>query len=158
MYLTRLVERGRLGRSIVAVRDNPTQAASLGISVVRTKLAAFALSGMLAAAAGYLWVAGIGSARGAVFPPVRSLSILAAAVIGGMGSVAGAVVGAAYMWGMPYFLGRISPYFGLLSTGVGLLTLVLFLPGGLIRPLIGARDLLARYVTGIVDQQGTGEK
>ncbi len=147
--VARVVQRSRLGRSIVAVRDNPTQAASLGISVVRTKLTAFALSGALAAAAGYIWVAGIGSARGAVFPPVRSLSILAAAVIGGMGSVTGAVVGAAYMWGIPYFLGNVSPYFGLLSTGVGLLVLVLFLPGGLVRPITGARDLLARAITGI---------
>ena len=91
----------------------------------------------------------IGSAAGDVFPPVRSLSILAAAVIGGMGSVTGAIVGAAYLWGLPYFLGDISPYFGLLSTGVGLLTLVLFLPGGLVRPVMGARDLLAaRAITG----------
>ena len=148
VVVTRVVERTRLGRSIVAVRDNPAQASSFGISVVRTKLTAFALSGALAAAAGYLWVTGIGSARGAIFPPVRSLSILAAAVIGGMGSVAGAVVGAAYMWGVPYFLGHVSPHFGLLSTGIGLLALVLFLPGGLIRPIIGARDLLARLVTG----------
>ena len=148
VLVTRLIERTRLGRSIVAVRDNPAQAASFGISVVRTKLTAFAISGMIAAAAGYLWVAGIGSARGAIFPPVRSLSILAAAVIGGMGSVVGAVVGAAYMWGIPYFLGHVSPYLGLLSTGVGLLALVLFLPGGLVRPLVGARDLLAGLVTG----------
>src|SRR5439155_597907 len=74
--------------------------------------------------------------------------ILAAAVIGGMGSVVGAVVGAAYMWGIPYFLGHVSPYLGLLSTGVGLLALVLFLPGGLVRPLVGARGLLAGLVTG----------
>jgi hypothetical protein len=52
------------------------------------------------------------------------------------------------MWGVPYFLGHVSPYAGLLSTGIGLLALVLFLPGGLVRPLIGARDLLARLVTG----------
>jgi branched-chain amino acid transport system permease protein len=146
--VTRLVERTRLGRNILAVRDNPAQAASMGISVVRTKLTAFALSGVLAAAAGFVWVAGIGSARGAIFPPVRSLSILAAAVIGGMGTVGGALVGAAYLWGLPYFLGHVSPYFGLLSTGIGLLVLVLFLPGGLVRPLIGLRDLLARTLTG----------
>jgi ABC-type branched-subunit amino acid transport system permease subunit len=148
VVVTKVIERSRLGRSIVAVRDNAAQASSFGISVVRTKLTAFAISGMLAAAAGYLWVVGIGSARGAIFPPIRSLSVLAAAVIGGMGSVFGAVVGAAYMWGVPYFLGHVSPYAGLLSSGLGLLALVLFLPGGLVRPLVGARDLLARLVTG----------
>lgn len=148
IVVTRVVQASRLGRNIVAVRDNPAQASSLGISLTRTKLTAFALSGMLASAAGYLWVAGIGSADGTVFPPIRSLSILAAAVIGGMGSVGGAIVGAAYMWGIPYFLGHLSPYLGLLSTGVGLLVLVLFLPGGLIRPIASTRDLLARALTG----------
>jgi hypothetical protein len=67
------------------------------------------------------------------------------------------VVGAAYMWGVPYFLGHVSPYAGLLSTGVGLLALVLFLPGGLVRPLIGARDVLARLVTGQSVKTATAE-
>ncbi|MBI4728043.1 MAG: ABC transporter permease [Acidobacteria bacterium] len=146
---TRALQRSRIGRNTIAVRDNPRQAASLGVGIVATKLTAFAISGAIAAAAGFLWAAGIGLADPSVFPPVRSLSIVAAVVIGGLGSVPGAVLGAFYMLGIPYFGARISPYIGLLSTGFGLLVLLIFLPGGLARMAQAGRDLLARAVTGI---------
>ncbi len=54
---------------------------------------------------------------------------------------------------MQYFASQVFPHqaavISLLSTGVGLLVLLLFLPGGLIRPLLAGRDLLATKVTGI---------
>jgi ABC-type branched-subunit amino acid transport system permease subunit len=133
---------------MIAVRDNPLQAAAMGIDVNRTKLTAFVFSGVLAAAAGFLWSMGIGLADSGVFDPIRSLSIVAAIVIGGLGSVAGAIVGALYLLAVPYFAGDISPYVGLLASGVGLLALVLLLPGGLARLMYGGRDLLAGAVTG----------
>jgi branched-chain amino acid transport system permease protein len=138
----------RVGRNMLAVRDNPRQAAAMGIDVVRTKLTAFVLAGAFAGVAGFLWSAGIGLADTTVFQPQRSLSLVAAVVIGGLGSVPGAVLGTFYFLGVPYFLGDISPYLGLLSTGVGLLTLVLFFPGGMARLVAGGRDLLARRLTG----------
>ncbi|MFA5787642.1 MAG: hypothetical protein WDA71_11805, partial [Actinomycetota bacterium] len=145
---TRSFQRTRIGRNMIAVRDNPSQASAFGVGVSRTKLTAFVMSGVFAAAAGFLWSSGVGVASGPVFPPVRSLSIVSAVVIGGLGSVGGAILGAFYMLGIPYFGTRISPYIGLLSTGFGLLALVLFLPGGLVRLLFSARDILARLVTG----------
>ena len=151
--VVRVLDRGRLGRIIRAVKENPPQASSMGISVVRTKLTAFAISGMLAAASGFLFIDAIGQSQPAIFPPINSLALLSAAVIGGLGSVPGAVIGATYIFAVQYFGAELFPpqaaIISLLSTGVGLLLLVLFLPGGLIRPLIAVRDLAARYVTGI---------
>jgi branched-chain amino acid transport system permease protein len=144
----RAFQRKRIGRNMIAVRDNPLQAAAMGIDVNATKLTAFVFSGVLAAAAGFLWSMGIGLADSGVFDPIRSLSIVAAIVIGGLGSVAGAIVGALYLLAVPYFAGDISPYVGLLASGVGLLLLVLLLPGGLARLMYGGRDLLARAITG----------
>ena len=114
---------------MIAVRDNPPQAAALGIDVVRTKLTAFVLSGVLAAGAGFS--GSPGSARlAAHLPPVRSLSIVAAVVIGGLGTVPGAVLGAFYMSGHSRTSRPASRRTSACSsTGVGLLTLVLFLPG-----------------------------
>ena len=149
MLAARALQRSRFGRNTVAVRDNPRQAASFGVAIVRTKLTAFAVSGAIAAAAGFLWAAGIGIADASVFPPVRSLSIVAAVVIGGLGSVPGAVLGAFYLQAIPYFGASISPYIGLLTTGFGLLILLIFFPGGLARLVQTGRDLLARAVTGI---------
>lgn len=145
----RAFARSRIGRNMIAVRDNPLQAQAMGVDVIRTKLTAFVFAGILAAGAGFLWSTGIGLADGGVFGPVRNLSIVAVVVIGGLGSVAGAIVGAFYFLGVPYFGTEISPYIGLFATGAGLLLLVTLLPGGLARVMYGARDLLAGFVTGI---------
>lgn len=142
------LQSSRTGRNMLAVRDNPRQAAAMGVDVVRTKLTAFVVAGTFAGAAGFLWSAGVGLADTTVFQPGRSLSLVAAVVIGGLGSVLGAVLGTFYFLGLPYFAGDISPHIGLLSTGVGLLVLVLFLPGGLARLVATGRDLLAARVTG----------
>ena len=149
----RLIDASQLGRAIRAVKENPVQAASMGISVVRTKLTAYAITGMMAGAAGFLFVDAIGSGDPASFPPVNSLALLAAAVIGGLGSLSGALIGGTYIFAVQYFASQVFPHqaavISLLSTGVGLLVLLLFLPGGLIRPLLAGRDLLAAKVTGI---------
>jgi branched-chain amino acid transport system permease protein len=141
------LQRTRIGRNMIAVRDNPRQAAASGVNVVRTKLTAFVLSGTFAGAAGFLWSAGIGLADTTAFQPGRSLSLVAAVVIGGLGSVAGAVAGTFYFLGIPYLANDVSPYLGLLSTGIGLLVLVLFFPGGLSRLAIEGRDRVAALVT-----------
>jgi branched-subunit amino acid ABC-type transport system permease component len=148
-----LVDRSQLGRAIRAVKENPVQASSMGISVVRTKLTAFALTGMMAGGAGFLFIDAIGSGDPTYFPTSQSLALLAAAVIGGLGSLPGAVVGGVYIFAVQYFAAQIFPgqaaVISLLTTGVGLLVLVLYMPGGLIRPIIAGRDLLARALTGI---------
>ncbi|MFA5891779.1 MAG: ABC transporter permease [Actinomycetota bacterium] len=149
VVLTYALQRSRVWRSIVASRDNPAQAASFGVSIVRAKLTAFALSGAIAAAAGYLWSLGIEHADGTVFPPVRSLTIVAAVVIGGLGSIPGAIVGAMYFRLLPYFAGQYASYVSLLTTGFGLLLLLNFVPGGLARGMYVLRDMVARAVTGI---------
>ena len=144
----RALQTTRIGRNMLAVRDNPRQASAMGVDIVRTKLTAFVLAGTFAGAAGFLWSAGIGLASTVVYQPQRSLSLVAAVVIGGLGSVGGAVLGTFYFLGIPYVAGSVSPYLGLLTTGIGLLTLVLFFPGGLARLLAEARDRFAALVVG----------
>src|SRR5205823_4767585 len=72
-----------------------------------------------------------------------------AAIIGGLGSVGGALLGTAYLMGVPFFGTHFNRYAGLLATGIGLLLLVMFLPGGLARIAFAGRDWLARRVTGL---------
>jgi hypothetical protein len=74
---------------------------------------------------------------------------MAAVVIGGVGSVPGAIIGVFYLQAVPYFLGTVWSYAGLFATAVGVLALILALPGGLARVIYGGRDLLVRAVTGI---------
>jgi branched-subunit amino acid ABC-type transport system permease component len=149
VLVARTFQRKRVGRNMIAVRDNPLHASALGVSAVRTKLTAFVFAGVVAAAAGFLWSTGNSLADQAAFGPVRSLSIMAAVVIGGVGSVPGAIIGVFYLQAVPYFLGTVWSYAGLFATAVGVLALILALPGGLARLIYGGRDALVRAVTGI---------
>ncbi len=149
VVIARRLQQSRIGRNMTAVRENARQAESFGVNLTRTKLTGFVISGTFAGLAGFMWAIGVGSANGEVFGPVRSLTLVTAVVIGGLGSIAGAVIGAFYMLGIPYFGSNISVYIGLLSTGIGVLTLVMFLPGGFARIGYFVRDKVAAAVTGL---------
>lgn len=145
----RSLQGSRIGRNLVAVRDNAAQAAALGVPVVRTRLTGFVVSGVLASLGGFLWSMGAETAAPGAFPALRSLAILSAAIIGGLGSVGGALLGTTYVYAIPYFGTSINRYAGLLATGIGLLLLLLFFPGGLARIANRGRDWTARWVTGL---------
>jgi ABC-type branched-subunit amino acid transport system ATPase component/ABC-type branched-subunit amino acid transport system permease subunit len=134
--LTSRLRRTGIGRSLVAVRENEACAASFGVSPALVKLSAFAFAGGLAAAGGALFAGltvfySIDSIQGTTpFGPEQSLQIVAVAVIGGLGSVAGTLVGAAYVVGLPALFDD-NPMVSLATSGIGLLLLLLYLPGGL---------------------------
>ena len=149
LIAVRTLQRARIGRNLIAVRDNPVQAAAMGIGVTRTKLTGFMISGVLASMGGFLWAAGAGATDSRAFPAIRSLGLLSAAIIGGLGSIGGAILGTAYLLGIPYFAAERYPLLGILTTGVGLLLLIVVFPGGLARLLFGLRDLIAGKLTGL---------
>ena len=130
---------------MIAVRDNPSQAAALGVGVVQTKLTAFVFAGAMAAGAGFLWSTGIGLAdsdglrSGAVAVDRRDRRDRGPR-LGRPGRSSASF----YFLAFPYFGSGLSQYIGLLASGVGVLLLVLMLPGGFARVLFGARDLLAK--------------
>jgi ABC-type branched-subunit amino acid transport system ATPase component/ABC-type branched-subunit amino acid transport system permease subunit len=131
--------RTGFGRSIIAVRDNEDRSSSLTISPAFIKLATFALSAAVAALAGGL-LAGLRVSFGAgAFTPDQSLLMVSLVIIGGLGSVSGAVIGAVYVVGLPALFGD-TPEVALLTSGVGLLFLLLYLPGGLVSLVFRARD------------------
>ncbi len=141
VVVTSRLRSSGIGRSIIAVRDNERAAASFGISPSATKLLAFAVPGAMAAFAGAL-LAGLTVQFGPdVFAPADSLAIVAMAVIGGLGSITGAVLGAVYVVGLPALLGP-TPAVQLATSGIGLLVLLLFKPGGFAQIVFRARDLL----------------
>lgn len=87
------LRRGAFGRRLVAMRDSPAACATLGMSVRRTKLAVFTLSAALAGMGGALLYGFQGSAANVEFTMVAGLSILLLAVIGGVSTGSGALVG-----------------------------------------------------------------
>ncbi len=135
------IRRSRTGRVLIAVRDNERGAAAYGVPVIRAKLLGFALSGFLAAVAGCLIVHVNQAYTEEPFVAAESLGVFTAAVVGGLGSSAGAVLGALYLNGGTWFLPE---RWQLLPSAVGVLAVLLVLPGGLANLLYRGRDALLR--------------
>jgi ABC-type branched-subunit amino acid transport system ATPase component/ABC-type branched-subunit amino acid transport system permease subunit len=134
-----------IGRSIIAVRDNEAAAASFTVPPALSKLTAFAVAGGIAALAGAL-LGGLRVQFGAdAFSPDESLRVVAMTVIGGLGSVGGAVLGAVYVIGLPALFDN-NATVGLVTSGIGLLVLLLYLPGGLAQLVFRGRDALFAIV------------
>jgi len=142
--LARNFRRSRAGRAVVAVRDNERGAAAYGISPIRAKLTAFAFSGALAGFAGAFYAVGLRGIPFSGFDPLLSVEVFTAVVVGGLGSIPGALLGAAYVEGAQYFLSGAGR---LLATGGGLLVVLMFFPAGLGEvAFYNLRDRLLRYV------------
>jgi ABC-type branched-subunit amino acid transport system ATPase component/ABC-type branched-subunit amino acid transport system permease subunit len=140
------LRRTGIGRSIVAVRANEPSAAALTLSPVRMKLLAFGLSGALSALAGSLLMTLLVTADPTnTFKPEESIRVVAIAVIGGLGTIAGPVLGALWIVGIPAMTGG-SVATNLFVSSIGLLILLMYFPGGLVQLGYTARDALARYV------------
>jgi ABC-type branched-subunit amino acid transport system ATPase component/ABC-type branched-subunit amino acid transport system permease subunit len=146
--LARNFRNGRVGRTVVAVRDNERAASMFGIEPMRAKLTAFAFSGALAGLAGGLYVVALRGIPFSGFNPEQSLVVFTMVVIGGATSLPGALLGAVYVQGAQYFLSGPAQ---LLATGAGLLVLVLFLPGGLGQLAFWLRD---RWLVRVADRRG----
>lgn len=97
--------RSRIGRAWMAVRDMDVAAEVIGIPMLKTKLLAFAVSSFYCGVAGALWAfAYLGSVEPQAFDLTRSFQILFMVIVGGMGSVLGSFLGAAFIVLLPTFL------------------------------------------------------
>lgn len=142
------LRRSHAGRVLIAVRENERGAQSFGVNVIGAKLTAFAASGFLAAFAGCLFVHHQQSLGISPYLPQESLKAFVMVVIGGLGSVSGALIGAAYLQGVTYFASDLPAaarnLVTFLSTGLGVVLVLLMLPGGLGSVLYTLRDRLLR--------------
>jgi hypothetical protein len=141
------LRRTRVGRNLIALRDNEAGTRSFGIAAVRTKLLAFAISGGLAGFAGAIYAHQQRGVSAGSFGAEASLFVFIQAVFGGVGSVGGALLGSAYFTFVGYFFTN-----PVLLALLGPLTTLLLLyaaPAGLISLVNTARDA----VLGIVAQR-----
>jgi len=129
------------GRAIIAGNENRLATQSFGINTVRLNLVAFAVSGAIAGLAGGLFVVQQQAYNFGAFPADDGLVFFTMVVIGGLGSIPGAVLGAVYVYGAQYLL---APGYQVLATGAGIVLLLLFLPGGLGELVYRLRDRALR--------------
>ena len=111
-WLARNLVHSELGRRFLAVRDMDTAAAVIGIPVLRTKLLAFAISSFYCGVAGALWgFVYLGSFDPRAWELSRSFQVLFIIIIGGMGSLAGSFLGAAFMLLLPILMSNVATAF-----------------------------------------------
>ena len=142
------VRHSRTGRALIAMRDNEAGAQAYSLHATRIRLTAFAMSGAIAAVAGCLTVhisRGLGDQ---LFNPYANLGVFSAAVVGGIASPFGAVLGALYIQGARWFLPL---QWQLLASGGGILLVLLIAPGGLGGICLRLRD---RWLHGAAGKAG----
>jgi branched-chain amino acid transport system permease protein len=143
LVAARGLRRSRTGRVLIATRENEKATEAYGINAIRTKLLGFAISGFIAAMAGVLLVHHQEGLVASSFDPLQSLVMFAMVVIGGLGSLPGAILGAVYIYSVQWFLPNEWEF---LASGVGLLLVLLLLPGGLGAAIADLRDGLLRFI------------
>ena len=143
IYMVRIWRDKGVARRLVAVRDNELGAAAMGIPILRTKLLAFGLSGFMAGYAGVCFAFATQQLNNTdiTFDPTTSFVIISMVVIGGLGSIPGAILGALYLEGLPAIFGA-NQTIQFITSGLGLIAFILYLPGGLAELLHRFGDLV----------------
>jgi len=100
-WAARNLIRGRIGRAIVAIRDHPVAAETMGVNIALYKSATFGVSALYTGVAGALGAVVVGFVAPESFPLFLSLSLLVGIVVGGLASIAGAIFGAFFIEFVP---------------------------------------------------------
>jgi branched-chain amino acid transport system permease protein len=146
IYASWRLERSRLGRAWMAVREDESVAEAMGINTVNVKLMAFVVGAVLASFSGAVFSAKVGSIFPTSFLILVSIIILVVVIVGGMGNIAGVIAGAVVLIGVlggpkqPGLLQEFSEY-KLLIYGALLVLMMLKRPEGLIPNVRRTREL-----------------
>ena len=143
ILVARNLRSSRIGRTLIAVRDNEPAAATLTIAPTVAKLTGFAISGALAGFAGSLYVVNQRGIFADAFGADVSIRLFSMVVIGGLGTISGALLGAGYVRGAEFFL---PAQWSLIASGVGILLLLMVMPEGLGGGLFRIRDAVLRRI------------
>lgn len=143
--------RGALGRTLLAIRDGEVAARTAGIDVARTTALLFACAGAFAAVGGALFAYALGFVAPESFTLLLSFTLLSAVVVGGLGTVAGAVLGALFVVFVPQYAGDVNQALTGVVYGATLIAVVYLLPGG----AAGLLRRLRRFLVDVVEPRAT---
>lgn len=137
------LRKTRTGRALIALRANEATAQSFGINALRARLTAFSISGFMAAVAGALLAFHLGEVAQAAFSPDKSLVVFLYSVLGGLGGIAGPLIGMGFYAIVNFFFSA-NDIIQYLGAGAGAVFLMLVAPGGLAQLFYGIRDSMLR--------------
>ena len=154
--LARNVRKGGFGRLLLAVRDNEDAARAFALRVRTIKLQGFMLAGFIAGVGGAAYAhsfAGIGPGH---FIAPYSIDAVVLTVVGGIGILAGPLLGVALVQGVPAFVPVES--LALVASKFGLLLLILYFPGGIVQLVAPIRDRLITWIGRLSGVQATSSE
>jgi branched-chain amino acid transport system permease protein len=136
------LDSSRVGRYWAAIREDEVAAAAMGVPVTKMKVLAFVIGASTSGIAGWIFSVKSGYIAPNSFPLLESILVLSAVVLGGLGSIAGAVLGAVLVEGLPSVIQDAAPDGKILGFSVdtgriavfGLLLIIVMIyrPGGLL--------------------------
>jgi branched-chain amino acid transport system permease protein len=136
IVVTYRLEHSRIGRALVAIREDELAAELSGINVARVKVIAFTLSGMFGALAGAIYTHWIGFITPEMFTFWESVLLVAMIVVGGMGNIAGVLLGTVLLVGIPEVLraslGTRFVDYRMLLFGIAMILVIIFRTQGLL--------------------------
>lgn len=149
--LTRRLSTGRIGRSLVAVRDDETVARTLGVRSSRTKTVVFATSAAYAGLGGVLYVYVVQFVGPDSFGLPMAIAFISLIVVGGLGTISGAVFGAFFITYVPEFTAGVNDAAAGMVYGLALILFMFVMPFG-VAGLV--RAALRRVVDRIPGRRG----
>ena len=139
------IRQSTLGRAMIATKDSEIAAEQSGVDTTRTKLLAFMIGAVYAGLAGCLYASSIRFISPDSFSGVQAILLMTMLIVGGMGSIAGCIVGALVLTVLPELLRFLGQWY-LVLYGLGVIVVIVLIPGGLasITSIISVRRIIAR--------------
>ena len=131
-FVVRRLSTGRIGRSLIAIRDYEAVATTLGVPATRTKTTVFALSAALAGVGGVLYSFVVQYVGPEAFGLPLAIAFITMIVIGGLGTVPGVVFGAFFVQYVPQWTAEINQSAAGITYGAALIVFIFVIPYGLI--------------------------
>jgi len=142
IFVSHRLFHSRVGRALIAIREDEVLAECTAVNARNYKLMAFTVAGLLAGFAGGLYAGYMRAIDPGLAGIGHSFTILAMLIVGGSGTISGAIIGPLILWLLPEFL-MVAADFRLLIYGGFLLLVIIFMPQGItgqlrmISPAIG---------------------
>jgi ABC-type branched-subunit amino acid transport system ATPase component len=143
LVLARNIRKSGFGRLLVAIRDNEDNARAFTVKASLVKLQGYLIAGFIAGIGGAAYGHALDLIGTSTFPAHFSIDIVVMTVLGGISVLAGPVLGAFWVLGLPLLnIGNLA----LAATNLGALMLILWRPGGLIQLIEPGRDRLVKWI------------
>jgi branched-chain amino acid transport system permease protein len=124
------IRHSSLGRAMIATKDSEIAAEQSGVDTTRTKLTAFMIGAVYAGLAGCLYASSIRFVSPDSFSGVQAVLLMTMLIVGGMGSIAGAIAGAFALTFLPEMLRFLGQWY-LVLYGLGVIAVIALMPGGI---------------------------